>query len=137
MEENCISHKWTYKFKNISGQFLPNPMLGKILSDYHLQYSDQYNQPFRSLLQYDCFTLIKMDGVLYKCSPDWQGKGHEWYDWVTARFPSTSAPTNRTVARGQERRTVGGKKCIARIMGFFCHVDVGVPTYKLVEIVET
>ena len=128
-----VSHKWNYKYKNIPGKFLPNQMMGKILSDYHLQYCDQYSQPFQSILQYECFTSIKIDGQIFKSDSDWNGKDIEWMDWCAVRFPSTLAPTNRTVARGHERRTVGGKKCIARIMGFFRHLDVGVPTYKYVE----
>jgi hypothetical protein len=94
-QKRTVYHKWQYRFKNIPGKFVPNPMLGKILSDYPLQYSDQYNQPFRSLIEYECFTSIKMDGVIYKADPDWQGKG---YHGMIGLLPVFQAhPHRRTV----------------------------------------
>lgn len=74
-----------------------------------------------------------MNNVIFRSDPDWVGTGHEWYDWVVARFPNTAAPTNRDVVPSQQYGTRGGEKCIARIMGFFRHDDSGCPTYNNVE----
>lgn len=128
-----VSHKWKYGKKNHDGKFIPNVMMGKVLSDYHLKYCDQYQVGFQSTLKYQCFTSIKMNNVIFRSDPDWVGTGHEWYDWVVARFPNTAAPTNRDVVPSQQYGTRGGEKCIARIMGFFRHDDKGCPTYNNVE----
>jgi hypothetical protein len=127
-----VSHKWKYGAKNI-GRFLPNSMVGKVLSDYHIKYCEQYCEPHRSTLNYECYTSLTYEGTIYKSEPNWKAKGCEWYDWCVVRFPSTKIPTNRTVHRSQREGTVGGMKSIARIMGFFRHVDKGVPTYINVE----
>lgn len=128
-----VSHKWKYGKKNQEGKFLPNVMMGKVISDCHLKYCFQYEVDFHSSLVYQCFTAIKANGIIFRSDPDWLGSGHEWYDWIVARFPHTPPPTHRKVSSGQRAGTRGGEKCIARIMGFFRHANGGLPTYNYVE----
>jgi hypothetical protein len=131
--ERTIQHKWKYKEKNMLGRFNPNSMMGKVLSDYHIKFCTQYGVNHSNILKYECYTSVKHNGILYRADPDWKGMGHEWYDWCVARFVSTLAPTNRTVDRTERNGTTGGSKSIARIMGFFRHMDTGVPMFNNVE----
>ena len=128
-----VSHKWKYGKKNHEGKFLPNVMMGKVISDCHLKYCSQYEVDFHSSLVYQCFTAIKANGIIFRSDPDWLGSGHEWNDWIVARFPHTPPPTHRKVSSRQRAGTRGGEKCIARIMGFFRHANGGLPTYNYVE----
>jgi hypothetical protein len=132
-QRRSVCHKWSYAHKNGDVRFMPNVMLGKVLSDFHISYCRQYRQVHNPVLNYECYTSVKYNNCVYRSDPNWNGKNHDWYDWCVVRFPSTPKPTNRNVVRSQREGTTGGLKCIARIMGFFKHIDASVPTYKNVE----
>lgn len=128
-----VSHKWKYAVKNYSDRFSPNPLMSKVLSDYHLKYCQQYSQTHHNELQFECYTAVKYNGVLYRSDPNFMGRGHDWYDWCIARFVNTAAVTNRTVHTSSANGSAGGWKSLARIMGFFRHKQGGVPTFNNVE----
>jgi hypothetical protein len=81
-----------------------------VLSDYHIKYCTQYGVNHSNVLNYECYTSVKHNGILYRADPDWKGMGHEWYDWCVARFVSTLVPTNRTVDRTQRHGTTEDRR---------------------------
>jgi hypothetical protein len=66
-----------------------------------------------------------MDGVIYRAIPNW--KGNDWYDWALVKFPKTPASSIRNVPECDEQKSV------ARILTFFRHKDMNVPTFKYTE----
>lgn len=85
-----VSHRWEYDVKNAIGRFPPNPLMAKVLSDYHLKYCQQYSQSHNDKIEFECYTTVKYNGVLYRSDPNFMGRGHEWYDWCVARFVNTA-----------------------------------------------
>jgi hypothetical protein len=68
-----------------------------------------------------------MDGVSYRAIPNW--KGNEWYDWALVKFPKTPASSIRNVPVPE----CDEQWSVARILTFFWHKDMNVPTFKYTE----
>jgi hypothetical protein len=120
-----VGHKWHSAKKQKLNNSHPSEFIGKVLSDAHMKYCQQYKKPFRNNLSYECFTRAKINGVTYKAQPNWHGR--EWYDWAVVKFPKTKASKQRRVQSGDKIQ------CIGRIITFFRHLDRGVPTFSFTE----
>jgi hypothetical protein len=124
-----VCHKWSYAHKNVDVRFMPNVMLGKVLSDFHISYCRQYRQVHNPVLNDECYTSVKYKNCVYRSDPNWNGKNHDWYDWCVVRFPSTPKPTNRNVIRSQREGTTGGLKCIYSENNGFLQAHRRISTY--------
>jgi hypothetical protein len=125
MKRRHVTHQWTsYKKRNLRF-YNPSSLIGKCLSDFHIKYCSQYRKAFREVLSFECFTRATIDGVLYRAIPNWYGKA--WYDWAVVKFPKMNASRNRKVGPADK------VQCIGRIITFFRHCDIGVPTFKYAE----
>ena len=88
-KRRTVDHKWVDRKKRILNNSIPSTFIGKVLSDAHMKYCQQYKEPHLNKLNYECFTRAKIKGISYKAQPNWRGK--EWYDWAVIKFPKTKA----------------------------------------------
>jgi hypothetical protein len=88
-KRRTVDHKWVDRKKILLYNSNPSTFIGKVLSDAHIKYCQQYKKPHLNQLNYECFTRAKINGISYKAQTNWRGK--EWYDWAVIKFPKTKA----------------------------------------------
>ena len=110
-----------YRWKSVLRRILavsPCLHLHSTVGSYAIREHTKHNIPIPEKIHIESFTEATIRGIRYRANPYW--KGGEWYDWAVVRFPETT-------------KTKGGKTCLARIMGFFRYTDIGMLTYKHLE----
>ena len=112
-----IKYKWKSPLRRLLC-VAPCLHLHATIVSYAIQHHNKNNIPIPNTIHVSAYTHATISGIKYRANPYW--KGGEWYDWSVVRFPETNASR-------------GGKTCLCRIMGFFRYSDIGMLTYKHLE----